>query len=55
MILFKITFRGLGGMTTPVATTMSEPIDLSEVSVKQITLQGLNTIGQIAVATAGMS
>ena len=55
MILFKITFKGLGGMTTPVATTMSEPYDLSELSVKQMTLHGLKTIGQMAVATAGMS
>lgn len=55
MILFRITFSGFGGMTTPVATVMSTLSDFSEASVKQSTLEGVNMIGQTAVATAGMS
>ena len=55
MILLRITLSGLGGMTEPVAATMSTLSDLIEFSVKQITLHGAKTIGQIAVATAGMS
>lgn len=55
MILFKITFRGFGGITVPVAATMSTLSDFMEFSVKQRTLQGAKTIGQMAVATAGMS
>lgn len=42
-------------MTTPVAATISTLSDLTDRSVKHITLQGANTIGQIAVAIAGMS
>ena len=39
----------------PVAATMSTLSDLIEFSVKQMTLQGANMIGQIAVAIAGIS
>ena len=42
-------------MTVPVAAMISTLWDYIEFSVKQRTLQGANTIGQIAVATAGMS
>ena len=55
MILFKITLRGFGGITTPVATVMSTLSDLRLFSVKQRTLLGVNEIGQIAVAIADMS
>jgi hypothetical protein len=55
MIRFRMTFNGLGGITTPVATVMSTLPDCSDFSVKQSTLLGVNTIGQTAVATAGMS
>ena len=54
-ILLRMTLSGLGGMTVPVAATMSTLSDLIEFSVKQITLHGAKTIGQIAVAIAGMS
>ena len=55
IILFRMTFSGLGGITTPVAATISTLSDLIEASVKHRTLQGAITIGQMAVATAGMS
>jgi len=55
MIRFNITFNGLGGITTPVATVMSTLPDYSDFSVKQSTLLGVKTIGQTAVAIAGMS
>ena len=55
MILLRMTFSGFGGITVPVAATMSTLSDLIEFSVKQMTLQGANTIGQMAVAIAGMS
>ena len=42
-------------MTLPVAATISTLSDLIEFSVKQSTLHGAKTIGQMAVATAGMS
>ena len=47
MIRFKITLRGLGGITTPVAAMISGLPDLIEFSVKQSTLQGAKMIGQI--------
>lgn len=51
----RITLRGFGGITTPVATVMSTLPDYSDFSVKQRTLQGEKMIGQIAVAIAGIS
>jgi hypothetical protein len=55
MIRFRITLRGFGGITTPVATVMSTLPDYSDFSVKQRTLQGEKIMGQIAVAIAGIS
>ena len=55
MILFRMIFSGFGGMATPVAATISTLSDLIEFSVKHRTLQGEKTMGQIAVAMAGMS
>jgi hypothetical protein len=55
MIRLRITFNGFGGITTPVATVMSTLPDCRDFSVKQRTLLGVKTIGQTAVATAGMS
>ena len=51
----RITLRGLGGSTTPYAATISTLCDLTDSSVKHMTLQGANTIGQMAVAIAGTS
>lgn len=55
MMRLRITLRGFGGITTPVATVMSTLPDYSDFSVKQRTLQGEKMIGQIAVAIAGIS
>lgn len=55
MIRLRITFRGFGGRTMPVATIMSTLSLLSDYSVKHSTLLGVKTIGHIAVATAYMS
>ena len=55
IIRFRTTFRGLGGITTPVATVISTLPDFRDYSVKHKTLHGANIIGQIAVATEAMS
>jgi len=50
-----MTFRGFGGITMPVATVMSTDSDFSDASVKQSTLLGVKTMGQMHVAMAETS